>query len=64
MSRSSTATSTTDRQLKLPEDAKLLGYNRDVGFFRSEREGLVFIIQGDVIWVLPSLAGKEQGSLG
>ena len=61
MSRPATATPLAEREtVKLPEDARFLGYNRDVGFFRSESRGLVFVVQGDVIWALPAIAKKDD----
>ena len=42
---------------RLPEDARLLGYNRDVGFFLSESAGLVYVVQGGLVWAFPRLAG-------
>ena len=45
---------------RLPEDAHLLGYNRDVGFFLSESAGLVYVVQGGVIWAFPRVAGPPR----
>ena len=44
----------------LPEDAELLGYNRNVGFFRSPSLQLVFVVQGDTILALP-VVPREGG---
>ena len=41
-----------DQHPSLPESARLLGYNRDVGFFLSDALGLVFVVQGNVVWTL------------
>jgi hypothetical protein len=51
-----TAASETIRVPQLPEDARLLGYNRDVGFFLSELLGLVYVVQSGVVWALPRIA--------
>ena len=43
----------------LPGDARLLGYNRDVGFFLSEALDLVYVQQGGTVWTFPRLPGAQ-----
>ena len=49
-----------DQHPALPESARLLGYNRDVGFFLSDTLGLVFVVQGDVVWTLRAKPRRED----
>ena len=49
----------TVRVPRLPEDAQLLGYNRDVGFFLSELLGLVYVVQSGLVWAFPRVAQPE-----
>lgn len=47
----------------IPRSAKLLGYNRDVGFFLSDALGLVFVVQGDVVWTLRAKPREPEPGL-
>ena len=49
-----------DQHPSLPDSAKLLGYNRDVGFFFSHTLGLVFVVQGDVVWTLQAKPRRDR----